>query len=90
MFGFLVYAGCAIASGMIGAGKNRMAMGWLLGILIGPIGLIIILVMPAKEASAPVLASAEAAPGEWKCPRCGALNRDGLLKCQSCAADKPA
>ena len=44
----IIWAVCAIASGVIGAAKGRVATGWILGILLGVIGLFIILILPTK------------------------------------------
>ena len=48
-FWIIVWIASAIAAGVVGKSKGRTGAGWLLGIFLGFIGLIIIALLPKKE-----------------------------------------
>lgn len=59
----------------IGARKNRTAFGFVVGFIIGPIGWLIVLVMPSNFP---------------KCPACKGDVIPGATKCKNCGSDLPA
>jgi len=64
-----------VLMGLIGAAigqrKGRAAEGFFAGLLLGPIGLIFIIVRQPK----------------WKCPECGGAVDKGVRKCKHCGSD---
>jgi hypothetical protein len=50
ILGLVVYIACIVGAASIGSRKGRPALGIVLGILLGLIGIIIIAVIPARRA----------------------------------------
>lgn len=77
-----------IAAGIVLANKGRSGCGgFLLGFLLGPIGLVIALVMRADQAA---LDQEELSAGRARrCPSCAEIVRAEALKCKHCGADLP-
>jgi hypothetical protein len=58
----------------IGARKARTGFGFVLGALVGPIGWLIVLIMPSNQP---------------KCPACKGDVIKGATKCKNCGSDLP-
>lgn len=76
---FLPYILASLASGMIGgligARRKQVVSGVVWGALLGPVGWIIVFLLPHRGA---------------RCPACGGvLGKDGATKCMHCASDLP-
>jgi hypothetical protein len=69
---FLIAGGIGAA---IGARKNRTAFGLLVGAIVGPLGWLVVLVMPSNFP---------------KCPACKGDVIAGATKCKNCGSDLPA
>lgn len=67
----LVWLCCGIVGGIIGAGRNNGAGGFLLGVLFGPLGAI----------------AAFALDGRPPCPKCGNKISNGIRICPTCHAE---
>jgi hypothetical protein len=79
----LLWLGCAVAAGVISGRKNTGAStGFLVGLVLGVIGLIIVL------AWKPGLPAAPAGMRSVKCPRCNAVQNmpaaDDYFECWQC------
>ena len=64
----------AVVGGLIGKGKGRTGAGAMWGLLFGPIGWLIILLVPDVRP---------------KCPACGGAVVKGATKCMHCASEIP-
>ncbi len=71
--------------GWIGSTKGRTGMGQLLGFLAGPLGWLIIALLPTiqQTSAIPARTSIHASRGK-PCPMCGLLISQGNTKCPSC------
>jgi predicted amidophosphoribosyltransferase len=68
-FLILCWFAAAVVGGMIGVGKGRAFAGALWGLLLGPLGWLVI----------------AAAPDQWpKCPECGGDVIRGAIRCKNC------
>jgi hypothetical protein len=79
MSDYLPYILGSLASGMIGgligARRKQVVSGVVWGALLGPVGWIIVVLLPHRGA---------------RCPACGGvLGKDGATKCMHCATDLP-
>lgn len=87
MLAFIIWLVSAIVAGMVGSGKGRTGAGWALGILLGPIGLLIIAVMPANVSR---VESVALRSGDMrKCPYCAELIKSEATTCRFCGKDIP-
>jgi membrane protease subunit (stomatin/prohibitin family) len=80
---------CGVAAGINLSGKGRSGFGgFLLGALLGPVGLVIALVMPRNEAA---IERQQVQRGESrKCPQCAELVKYEAKICRHCGADQTA
>ena len=77
---------CGLAGGSVTRGKGRGgAPGYLLGFLLGPLGLLIAVVLPRNEAG--VEAAALESGARRRCPQCAELVRREAVKCRHCGAE---
>ena len=85
MIPILIGAACAcgLLGAMIGNSKERAGLGFALGFLIGPIGLIVIAILPPKG-QAP--ASIQSRP-QRKCPFCAEMILEEAVVCRYCGRD---
>lgn len=74
---------CAIAGGKIGAKKGHMTAGVLLGLILGPIGLIIVLIMGTNDDRALEQG------GVRRCPYCAEQVKAEAIVCKHCGRDLP-
>lgn len=79
---------CGIAAGIALANKGRSGCGgFLLGLLLGPIGLVIALVMKGDQAA---LEAQDLNAGKARrCHACAEVVRLEAVKCKHCGADLP-
>lgn len=79
---------CGIAAAITLSNKGRSGCGgFLLGFLLGPIGLVIALVMKADQG---VLDGQQVRSGAARtCPSCAEVVKIEALKCKHCGADLP-
>jgi hypothetical protein len=81
-----LWIGCGIASVIVAQGKNVNGCGaFLLGIFLGPIGLAIVLILPAHKAENKS-SNHDLAQQTRKCPFCAEPIKREAIKCKHCGS----
>ncbi len=81
---FGMYAAiCGAVGGVILTKQNRVVTGWLLGLLLGPLGWLIALVMADKKRAA-IRQKTISRKRKKKCPDCAELVLAEARKCRFC------
>jgi hypothetical protein len=84
----IIWGASCVLGAMIGSSKGRGGAGFVLGLLLGPLGVIITLFL--KENTEKVEAEALASGDSRKCPFCAELVKVEAKLCKHCGKDLPA
>jgi hypothetical protein len=86
----LIWVLFGVASAIVASNKGRNGFGWfLMGILFGPFGLIIALVVSDKNKETAAHAASLAAADSKKCPFCAESIKREAVVCRYCGRDMP-
>ena len=93
--GLLSWLVFGVVSAFVARKKGRGGCAWFaLGVLLGPIGLILIFAagprLEAAERAAAAAREKKAAALTRKCPSCGEFNREDAVDCRSCGGSMTA
>lgn len=83
----IIFAVLALVGALIGQHKGRTGFGAILGFLLGPIGWLIVALMPSNEQQ---LKKRNPGPKQKKCPECAELVMADAKVCRYCGYRSPS